>query len=265
MELESDSDGVRAECQDRIAVWTLARPERSNALSRAVLRRLGRLARAAGADRQLRAVIITGEGDKAFCAGADLKERKDMALDDVRETLYLYQVAFGTIDRLDKPVIAAINGVAFGGGLELALSCDIRVMAHDAKIGLTETSLGIIPGAGGTQRLPRLVGISRAKQMVLWAERLAADEALRIGLVDRVAAPGENVRDVALAWAAPFRTAAPIALGAALQALDGALDLSLEAGLEHERTCYERTLVSADRVEALTAFSEKRTPRFSGT
>lgn len=264
MELESDNDGVRAECQDRIAVWTLARPERSNALSRAVLRRLGRLARAAAADRELRAVIITGEGDKAFCAGADLKERKDMALDDVRETLYLYQVAFGAIDRLDKPVIAAINGVAFGGGLELALACDVRVMAHEAKIGLTETSLGIIPGAGGTQRLPRLVGISRAKRMVLWAERLSSDEALRIGLVDRVAAPGENVRELALSWAAAFRTAAPIALGAALNALDGALDLTLEAGLEHERACYERTLVSADRVEALAAFAEKRPPQFRG-
>jgi enoyl-CoA hydratase/carnithine racemase len=210
------------------------------------------------------AVILTGEGDKAFCAGADLKERREMSLEDVREFLPQYQLSFGAIDRLDRPVIAAINGVAFGGGLELALACDARVMARSARIGLTETSLAIIPGAGGTQRLPRLIGAARAKQMVLWAERLDADEALRLGLVNKLADEGESALDVALSWAAHFRTAAPIAIGAALDALDAAAEMPLDAGLEHERRCYERTLVSADRVEALTAFAEKRAPRYQG-
>jgi enoyl-CoA hydratase/carnithine racemase len=187
-----------------------------------------------------------------------------MSIDEVRELLPLYDLAFTAIDRLDRPVVAAINGVAFGGGLELALACDLRVMASDARVGLTETALGIIPGAGGTQRLPRLVGEARAKQMILLAERIDAHEALRIGLVHRVAAPGESALACALALAAPFRTAAPIALAAALEALDAAHDLPLGAGLAHERACYERTLVSSDRVEALAAFAEKRPPRFTG-
>ncbi len=264
MGLEGEVDGVRAEVRDELAIWTIARPDRSNALSRAVVRRLGALARAAHGHRNVRAVIITGEGDRAFCAGADLKERKDMSLDDVREFLPMYGLSFGAIDRLDKPVIAAINGVAFGGGLELALACDARVMAHDAKIGLTETSLGIIPGAGGTQRLPRLIGAARAKQMVLWAERIDAVEALKIGLVNRVAPAGESVLDLALSWASAFRTGAPLALGAALEALDAAAEMPLDAGLEFERRCYERTLMSRDRLEALEAFAAKRPPRFTG-
>jgi methylglutaconyl-CoA hydratase len=260
----TELDGVREEQRDGVAIWTLARPDRSNALSRAVLRRLAALARAAHGDAALRAVVITGEGDKAFCAGADLKERKDMTLDDVRDLLPLYDQAFGAIDRLDKPVVAAINGVAFGGGLELALACDLRVASATAKLGLTETALAIIPGAGGTQRLPRIVGEARAKQMILLAERLDAGEALRIGLVNRLAGEGESALSCALTLCDAFRTGAPIALSAALEALAGAHDLPLDAGLALERRCYERTLVSEDRVEALAAFAEKRPPRFRG-
>jgi methylglutaconyl-CoA hydratase len=257
-------DGLRTEERDGLMIWTLARPDRSNALSRDLLRNLGVLARATHGRRDVRAVIITGEGDKAFCAGADLKERKNMTLDEVRELLPLYELAFGAIDRLDKPVVAAINGVAFGGGLELSLACDLRVIAADARIGLTETALGIIPGAGGTQRLPRIVGEARAKQMILLAERLDAEEALKVGLVHRVAAPGQTALACALELAAPFRSGAPIALAAALEAIDAAGSLPLSAGLAYERACYERTLASSDRVEALLAFAEKRSPRFTG-
>jgi methylglutaconyl-CoA hydratase len=259
----SEQDGVREEQAAGVAIWTLARPDRSNALSRAVLRRLAELARSCHGRREVRAVIITGEGDKAFCAGADLKERKDMPLDDVRELLPLYDQAFGAIDRLDKPVVAAINGVAFGGGLELALACDLRVAVSSARLGLTETALGIIPGAGGTQRLPRIVGEARAKQMILLAERLDASEALRIGLVNRVAGE-EGALAAALAMCETFQKGAPIALAAALEAIAGAHDLPLEAGLALERRCYERTLISSDRVEALQAFAEKRAPHFTG-
>lgn len=256
--------GVRTERRGPFAIWTIDREERMNALSRAVVRELGRLAREAADDASLRAVIITGAGERAFCAGADLKERRGMDEDDVRDFLFLYRASFGAIDRLPVPVIAAINGVAFGGGLELALACDFRVASAHAKVGLTETSLGIIPGAGGTQRLTRIVGEARAKELIVFARRLQADEALSLGIVNRVAAEGQSALDCALEMAAPLADAAPIAIAAALEAIDGASELPLEAGLSLEQRCYERTLRSEDRLEAIAAFAEKRKPRFVG-
>ncbi len=257
--------GVRTERRGRIAIWTLDRAERMNALSRAVVRELGRLAREAASDRELRAVILTGAGDKAFCAGADLKERQGMDEDDVRDFLPLYRASFDAIDRLPVPVIAALGGVAFGGGLELALACDFRVAARHAKLGLTETSLGIIPGAGGTQRLTRIVGEARAKELIVFARRLGAEEAHALGIVHRVAAEGQSALECALEMAAPLEDAAPIAIAAALDAIDAAFELPLEAGLAYEQRCYERTLASNDRREAIAAFAEKRKPRFTGT
>ncbi len=257
--------GVRVERRGRVAVWTIDRQDRMNALSRAVVRELGRLAREAALDRELRAVVLTGAGDKAFCAGADLKERQSMDEEDVRDFLPLYRASFGAIDRLPVPVIAAIDGVAFGGGLELALACDFRVAARHAKLGLTETSLGIIPGAGGTQRLTRVVGEARAKELIVFARRLSAEEALALGVVHRVAGEGQSALECALEMAAPLEDAAPIAIAAALDAIDAAFDLPLEAGLQHEQRCYERTLASSDRREAIAAFAEKRKPRFTGT
>lgn len=256
--------GVRTERRGRIAIWTIDRAERMNALSRAVVRELGRLAREAAADPELRGVILTGAGEKAFCAGADLKERRGMDEEDVRDFLPLYRASFGAIDRLPIPVIAALGGVAFGGGLELALACDFRVAAPHVTLGLTETSLGIIPGAGGTQRLTRIVGEARAKELIVFARRITADEALGLGIVNRVAKDGQSALDCALELAAPLEEAAPIAISAALEAIDGASDLDLEAGLTLEQRCYERTLVSQDRLEALAAFAEKRKPRFTG-
>ncbi len=256
--------GVKVERQARIAVWTLDRPDRMNALSRAVVRELGRLAREAREDRDLRAVVLTGAGDKAFCAGADLKERQGMDEEDVRDFLPLYRASFGAIAGLPVPVIAALNGVAFGGGLELALACDFRVAAPHVTLGLTETSLGIIPGAGGTQRLTRLIGEGRAKELIVFGRRLGAEDALRLGILNRLADEGQSALDCALELAAPLEDAAPIAIAAALEAVDGAGDLPLEAGLSLEQRCYERTLVSADRREALAAFAEKRKPRFRG-
>ena len=256
--------GITQEMRGAIAVWTLDRPDRMNALSRATVRELGRLAREAASDGNVRAIVITGSGDRAFCAGADLKERKGMSTEEVRDFLGLYRSAFDAIDRCPKPVVAAINGVAFGGGLEVALACDLRVMSPTATIGLTEVSLAIIPGAGGTQRLPRVVGEARAKELILLARRLEANEALAIGLINRVAAEGQSALDCALDLCAPFEHAAPIAVAAALEAIDGAADLSLDAGLLHERRCYERTLASEDRLEALAAFREKRPPVYQG-
>lgn len=264
IEAAGGSVGVKVEQRGGVAIWTIDRADRRNALSRSVVRELGRLARAAASDTSIRAVIITGAGDQAFCAGADLKERQGMNEEEVRDFLSLYRVCFRDIERLGKPVVAAIGGVAFGGGLELALACDFRVASATAQVGLTETSLGIIPGAGGTQRLVRIVGEGRAKELIIFARRLTSAEALAIGLVNAVAKQGESALDAALAFVAPLENAAPIAVAAALDAIDRASDLSLEEGLSFERVCYERTLVSKDRTEALRAFAEKRKPVFRG-
>ncbi|MFO0693404.1 MAG: enoyl-CoA hydratase-related protein [Polyangiales bacterium] len=260
----SEDVEVRVSRHGATEVWTLDRPAQRNALSKGVVRELGRLARAAAADDSVRAIVLTGAGDKAFCSGADLKERRTMAEADVRDFLALYRTEFRFVDELPKPVIAAINGVAFGGGLELALCCDLRVIADTAEVGLTEVSLGIIPGAGGTQRLVRIVGAAKAKELLLFSRRLSASDALALGLVHRVAEPGRSALEAALEWASILERGAPIAMAAALEAIDAAADLPLDAGLVVEQRCYERTLVSSDRVEALAAFAEKRPPVFRG-
>jgi enoyl-CoA hydratase/carnithine racemase len=257
-------DPVRVERRGAAALIVLDRPERMNALSRDALRALGRIARELSADPELRAMVLTGAGERAFCAGADLKERQSMSDDAVREQLQLYRSELSAIDRAPVPVVAAINGVALGGGLELALLCDLRVAGPSAVFGLPETGLGIIPAAGGTQRLPRLVGEARAKQMILLGTRIGAAEALAIGLIHRVAAPGRDVVEDALEWIAPILNGAPIAQRAALAAIDIASDVSLERGLELERGYYERCLESEDRTEALRALAEKRKPEFKG-
>ena len=251
--------GITVEQRGAISIWTLDRPDRMNALSRATVRELGRLAREL--DPSVRCVVLTGAGDRAFCAGADLKERKDMNAEDVRDFLGLYRASFDAMDRLPVPILAAINGVAFGGGLEVALACDLRVMSASTQIGLTEVSLAIIPGAGGTQRLTRIVGPAKAKELILLARRIEAPEALALGIVNRVA---DDALAAALEWAEQLAASAPIAVSAALDAIDGATETTLDTGLLHERRCYERTLASRDRLEALAAFREKRKPRYRG-
>lgn len=264
IEAAGGSAGVSVERRGALAIWTIDRPDRRNALARATVREIGRLSRAARADRELRAIIVTGAGDQAFCAGADLKERQSMNEEEVRDFLSLYRVCFRDLDELPIPTIAAIQGVAFGGGLELALACDFRVAAEGAEIGLTETSLGIIPGAGGTQRLVRAIGAAKAKELIVFARRLKAREAAALGIIHQVAEPGQRALDAAIAMAQPLLTAAPIAIAAAMEAVDRASDLALEDGLSFEREAYERTLVSKDRLEALAAFASKRKPVFKG-
>jgi len=255
---------ISVEQRGAVAIWTIDRPERMNSLSRDTLLQLGALTREALANPAVRAIVITGAGDKAFCGGADLKERQGMTENDVRVQVELYRSELGPLDRSPKPVIAAINGVALGGGLELALVCDLRVAAPHAVLGLPETSLGIIPGAGGTQRLPRLVGEARAKEMILLARRMSATEALAWGVVNRVSPEGTSVVDDAVAWIEPIANGAPIAQAAALEAIDRAHATSLEVGLELEKVSYDKVLVSEDRKEALAAFAEKRRPAFKG-
>jgi enoyl-CoA hydratase/carnithine racemase len=258
------SDPVLLERRGPVAVLTIDRADRRNALSRDTLMSLGRLGRELVFDPQVRAIVVTGSGDKAFCAGADLKERQGMSTDDVRVQVGLYRSELGVLDQSPKPVVAAINGVAFGGGLELALVCDLRVAAPHAELALPETTLGIIPGAGGTQRLGRIVGEARAKELILLGRRLTAAEALSWGLINRICPEGTNVVDDAISWLAPIANGAPIAQSNALRAIEAAYDVPLELGLELERVFYDETLRSEDRLEALKAFAEKRKPVFRG-
>ncbi len=255
---------VRLERRGHIAIVTIDRADRMNALSRATVERLGVIGRELQSDSTVRACVLTGAGDKAFCAGADLKERQGMPPEGVREMLALYQSELGWLASSDFPTVAAINGVALGGGMELALSCDLRTIAEHATLGLPETSLAIIPGAGGTQRLPRLIGQARALDLILTGRRVSAQEALGFGLVNLVIPHGEAVLAPTLRWLVPIADSAPIAQRAALHAVRAAARLPLEQGLAFEREQYEHCLRSTDRDEALLAFQEKRKPQFQG-
>ncbi|WDL97455.1 enoyl-CoA hydratase [Alicyclobacillus sp. ALC3] len=248
---------------DEIATLTLNRPTQANALSRGLLLALHEHLLALTYRADIRVLIMTGAGQKAFCAGADLKERRGMSETEVRRAVGLIRTTVEDVARLPFPTIAAVNGVAFGGGTELALACDLRVAAASAKLGLTETSLAIIPGAGGTQRLPRLVGLAKAKELVYTARRIAASTALEIGLVNRVV-PDDQLMNESVTLAREIAANGPIALRQAKFAMDRGFDLSLEAGLAVESKAYELVIPTEDRVEALQAFAEKRPPQFRG-
>lgn len=251
------------ERRERVAILTIAREARANALSRGLLAEFGHVRQQLEADDQLRAIVITGAGDKAFCAGADLKERASMSHAEVRSMLLEYEHSLGWLAHSRRPVVAAINGAALGGGLELALLCDLRMASPHAVFGLPETGLGIIPGAGGTQRLPRVVGRARATEMILLGSRLSAEQALEVGLVHRLSPDRASLLEATLEWIEPILSGAPIAQAAALAALE-ALELPLAQGLERERQLYEQCLDSEDRQEALAAFKAKRKPVFQG-
>jgi enoyl-CoA hydratase/carnithine racemase len=254
---------VQSERDGDVVVLTIQRPAVMNCLSFPTLKRLRKLCAQLKDDLTVRAILITGSGDKAFCAGADLKERKDMPAERVPVFVRNIRATMDDVEALPQPTIALINGVAFGGGTELALACDLRIAAPHAQLGLTETSLAIIPGAGGTQRLPRLIGRARAKELILTARKIDAVEAERIGLVNRIAAPGK-LRESGLEVARSIANNGPVAVRAAKSAIDSGADLPLSQGLEVEARCYERVLPTKDRLEALAAFSEKRAPRYIG-
>src|SRR5689334_5674556 len=228
--MADESFPIEVEQRGAVAVWTIDRESRMNSLSRPLLLAFGKLTREAVSNPSIRAIVITGRGDKAFCAGADLKERQGMSENDIRVQVELYRSELGPLDRSPKPVVAALNGVALGGGLELALMCDLRVAAEHAVLGLPETTLGIIPGAGGTQRLPRVVGEARAKEMILLGRRLTAQEALAWGLVNRVVPKGQNLVDDVVTWLEPIANGAPLAQASALEAIDRAWGTTLDMG-----------------------------------
>ena len=246
-----------------VAVLKLNRPEVMNSFNFAMLRELRDLVERLHWDREVRVVIISGAGDKAFCAGADLKERATLGEDQVRQFIYTIRNLFTFIEFMNKPVVAAVNGVALGGGTELALACDIRVASESATMGLTETRLAIIPGAGGTQRLPRLVGRGKAKELIFTGRRVDAKEALEIGLVNKVAPP-EKLLGECLEMAAMIGEAGPIAIGQAKYAINYGLEVDLHSGLAIESNAYWVTIPTEDRLEGLTAFREKRKPVYKG-
>jgi enoyl-CoA hydratase/carnithine racemase len=246
------------------AAWvTLNRPDARNALSLAVNRELAQLARALDGDDAVRAVVITGSGDAAFCAGADLKERKGVPAADAGPYIDAISGAIDAIARIRKPTIAAMNGSAYGGGLELALACDFRVCVETAEMGLTEVRLGIMPGAGGTQRLPRLIGVSAAKELILLGRRIGAARAMALGLVSAVT-PAAGLRAAVDAMLAELAGCAPKSVAMAKAAIEDGMDVGVDEGLKIERRCYDVTLFSEDRDEGLRAFAEKRPPRFTG-
>jgi enoyl-CoA hydratase/carnithine racemase len=246
------------------SAWvTINRPEARNALSRAVNLELRSIAETLGADPAVRAVVLTGAGDQAFSAGADLKERKGISAKDSGEFVDAISGAFDAWARMPKPTIAAVNGVAFGGGMELALSCDFRIAVETAVFALTEVRLGIMPGAGGTQRLPRLIGGARAKELILLGRRIDARRALDIGLVLQVV-PADQLASAVQSVIDELSGCAPISVAKAKEAIDRGMDMPLDDALALERQCYDVTLFSEDRNEGLRAFAEKRSPRYTG-
>jgi enoyl-CoA hydratase/carnithine racemase len=246
-----------------VAWVTLDRPDVRNALSRAVNLKLTDIALELDQRDSVRAIVLTGAGDKAFCAGADLKERKGVPANEALPFINAIATAIETWGEIRKPTIAMMNGSAYGGGLELALACDLRVIVDSAELGLTEVRLGIMPGAGGTQRLPRLVGEARAKELILLGRRISAARAAEIGLVHQVVA-ADKLKAAVDGMLGELAGCAPLSLMSAKSAIQRGYGKSLPEALAVERECYEVTLFSEDRDEGLAAFAEGRPPNYQG-
>jgi len=257
-----EQDLILEDRQDQIAVLTLNRPEVMNSFNFEMLRALRLRMETLNFDPEIRVVIVTGAG-KAFCAGADLKERATLSEMQVREFIYTIRNLFTFIEYMNKPVIAAINGIALGGGTELALACDIRIASESASMGLTETRLAIIPGAGGTQRLPRIVGRGKAKELIFTGRRVDSREAAAIGLVNK-ACSHESLMEECRAMAAMICETGPIAVQQAKYAINYGLETDLQTGLAIESNAYWITVPTEDRLEGLSAFREKRKPVYKG-
>ncbi|WP_223592917.1 enoyl-CoA hydratase-related protein [Neobacillus bataviensis] len=249
--------------ENHIAFVTINRAEALNAFNYETLLELQRKVEDIRINPEVRAVIFSGAGEKAFSVGADLIERKNLTDEQVKRNLYKINEVFNTIDQLPQPTVAAINGFAFGGGMELALACDFRIAANVAVMGLTETSLAIIPGAGGTQRLPRLIGQAKALELILTARRLTADEAFSYGILTKVV-DRKQLLSESIAFCSGLLANGPVALQQAKFAIKNGMNTDLSTGLQIERKAYEVTLPTEDRIEALQAFAEKRKPVFKG-
>ena len=242
---------------------TLNRERQANSLSLALLEELQSILNQINDEENVRVVILTGAGEKAFCAGADLKERANMNEEEVRHAVGMIRSTMDMVEQLSQPVIAMINGIALGGGTELSLACDFRLAAETASLGLTETSLAIIPGAGGTQRLPRLIGIGRAKELIYTARRISALEAKEYGLVEYVVS-ADMLEEKTIEIAKRIASNGPIAVRLAKKAISNGIQTDLHTGLQMEKQAYEGVIHTEDRLEGLRAFQEKRKPIYKG-
>lgn len=256
-------DNLTLEREDGIATVTINRPKKLNALNATTLIEIEDAFDALARDDGVRAVIVTGAGDKAFVAGADIRELSEETAITGHRAAQAGQETFRKIEALGKPVVAAVNGFALGGGLELALACHLRVASETAKLGLPEVTLGVIPGYGGTQRLSRLVGRGRALELILTGGHIDAAEAYRIGLVNRVVAP-EALLTETVALVKQIIANAPMALRHALAAVDQGLDVAQEQGMLIEATLFGILFGSNDLKEGMAAFLEKRRAEFRG-
>ena len=260
---EKERELIRIEIRDRVAVLTLDRPEVLNAIGTASADQLQAALDRLHDDDRVRALVIAGEG-RAFSAGADLGEIESFKQPyEFRAFVGRMTKVFGNLQAFPKPSVAAVHGFAFGGGLELALSCDLRVAERGARLGLPEMKLGVLPGAGGTQRLPRLIPVAVAKQMILTGEPIDAERAYVLGLVNELAEPGDALA-AAMDLAGKLAAGAPLALAAGKRLIDEGLPMDLDAAIAYERETVSVLFCSRDRVEGLEAFRARRPGDFRG-
>lgn len=246
-----------------IFLLSLNRPEARNAIGRTFLRELRECLHAVAQERTTRCVVVRSTVPGVFCAGADLKERAGMSQEEASTFVRELREAFAQLDSLPMPTVACVDGYALGGGAELALACDIRVCGRDTQFAFPETRLGIIPGAGGTQRLPRIVGMSRAKELIYTGRRINVHDALKMGLADHAAEEASS-QEVALKVAREIAQGGPVALRLAKQAISLGMELDLSSAMQLEQACYAQVIPTKDRLEGLAAFAEKRQPKFTG-
>ena len=257
--MSTGNEHIKVEKKEEIGIITLKRPEARNALNRKMIQELGDALTGLENDPQIRSIIITGNKD--FCAGADIKEMNAIKPEEIETFCKWGHKVFDQLENMGKPVIAAINGFALGGGCELALACDIRIAGEGAKFGQPEVNLGLIPGFGGTQRLSRLVGIGKAKEMILTGDIINAKEASSIGLVNKVV-KDEELLVKAEEMATIIAQKAPVAVKMAKTLINE--NQEIKKGLEKELEFFARCFTTQDRLEGINAFLEKRTPKFKG-
>ncbi len=256
-------ENLLLEKREQIAIVTVNRPKVMNALNEKTVEELGAIFSELGNDAEVKVVIITGAGEKAFIAGADISEFGAYTPQRAMETARRGQEVFSRIENLGKPTIAAVNGFALGGGCELALSCSMRIASPNARLGQPEVKLGVTPGYGGSQRLPRLIGKGMALQMILTADPLSAEDALRWGLVNQVV-PADQLLATAEGIAKKIIANGPLAVRYSLEAVNRGLNMPIEEGLYLEATLFAMSFASEDMHEGVRAFLEKRPARFAG-
>ncbi|WP_031314136.1 short-chain-enoyl-CoA hydratase [Caldanaerobacter subterraneus] len=254
---------IEVKIEKGIATITINRPKALNALNTETLEELENVLEVLQNDDEVKVIVITGAGEKAFVAGADISEMKDMSVFEAKKFAELGQKVFRKIELMKKPVIAAVNGYALGGGCELALACDIRIASRNAKFGQPEVGLGIIPGFGGTQRLPRIVGVSKAKELIYTGDMIDAEEALRIGLISKVVEQ-DKLLEEAYGIAKKIMSKGLVAVSLAKEAINKSLEVDIDSGMEYEANAFAMCFGTQDQKEGMVAFLEKRAPKFEG-